>query len=400
MENDIKIKVDFYNGCKVEILGIQDKVYPVDDLYRIEFFNNKTGKLIYSTEITPNHWTRPDIFYFIEWRIFVYKNNEKILNQVINLKNEEVLIAMESKPIGDCVSWIPHILEFSKQHKCKVTVQTYFHELFSTYFPYLNYVKPQTYQLNDEKFYASYVVQYGFNDEEGKNNQKELNKHKSWNFVPGLSFWDKRESPFHPNLKPLAEFGSSVLGLDPDERRPIFTQHSDERPVDKKYICISEFASGIEKHWQNQIGWQTLVDDLSKMGYEIISISKEKSDLKNIRKRNGNIPLNDRIWYLQHCEFFIGVSSGLSWLAWACGKKVVMISGITKKENEFKEDCIRIINENVCNGCWNLEEHCDKFAMRKINFCPEGKNFTCSRSISPKYVLEKINEEILNNVVD
>jgi ADP-heptose:LPS heptosyltransferase len=40
---------------------------------------------------------------------------------------------------------------------------------------------------------------------------------------------------------------------------------------------------------------------------------------------------------LQHCEFFIGVSSGLSWLAWACGKKVVMISGITKKENEFKE---------------------------------------------------------------
>ena len=94
MENDIKIKVDFYNGCKVEILGLMDKVYPVDDLYRIEFFNNKTGKLIYSTEITPNHWTKPDIFYFIEWRIFVYKNNEKILNQVINLKNEEVLIAI------------------------------------------------------------------------------------------------------------------------------------------------------------------------------------------------------------------------------------------------------------------------------------------------------------------
>ena len=136
------------------------------------------------------------------------------------------------------------------------------------------------------------------------------------------------------------------------------------------------------------------------MGYEIISISKEKSNLNNITKRNGNIPLDDRIWYLQHCEFFIGVSSGLSWLAWACGKKVVMISGITKKENEFKEDCVRIINENVCNGCWNIVEHCDKFVMRNINFCPEGKNFTCSRSISPKYVLEKINEEILSNVVD
>ena len=34
-------------------------------------------------------------------------------------------------------------------------------------------------------------------------------------------------------------------------------------------------------------------------------------------------------------DFFIGMSSGLSWLAWACNTKVVMISGVTIKENEF-----------------------------------------------------------------
>jgi hypothetical protein len=72
-----------------------------------------------------------------------------------------------------------------------------------------------------------------------------------------------------------------------------------------------------------------------------------------------------------------------------------MISGITKKDNEFNEDCIRIINESVCNGCWNLEQHCDKFVFRNPPFCPENKNFTCSRSISPKMVIDRIKSELI-----
>jgi autotransporter strand-loop-strand O-heptosyltransferase len=98
------------------------------------------------------------------------------------------------------------------------------------------------------------------------------------------------------------------------------------------------------------------------------------------------------MWYLHHCEFFIGVSSGLAWLAWGCNKKVVLISGITRAENEFKKDCIRVINEAVCHGCFNSEQHCDKFSFFKNEFCPESKNWICSRSISPKMVLDKIKE--------
>lgn len=58
------------------------------------------------------------------------------------------------------------------------------------------------------------------------------------------------------------------------------------------------------KEWNNQIGWKTLIQELKNLGYEIVSISKEKSNLKNIIKRNGDYPLSDRIWYLKHCEFF------------------------------------------------------------------------------------------------
>jgi autotransporter strand-loop-strand O-heptosyltransferase len=140
-----------------------------------------------------------------------------------------------------------------------------------------------------------------------------------------------------------------------------------------------------------------LVDELNSLGYKVVSISKEKSTLKNVIKRNGNYDLIDRSWYLHHCEFFIGVSSGLGWLAWACGKKVVMISGATQSWNEFQEDNIRIINKEVCHGCWNSEEHSDKFGCFHLSFCPENKNFECTRKISPQFVIDRIKEEGLIN---
>jgi autotransporter strand-loop-strand O-heptosyltransferase len=130
-------------------------------------------------------------------------------------------------------------------------------------------------------------------------------------------------------------------------------------------------------------------------GFEVVSISLEKTSLKNVIKRNGKLDLKDRAWYLHHCEFFVGVSSGLSWLAWACGKKVVMISGATATWNEFQTDNIRIINTEVCHGCWNSGEHSHKFACFHGSFCPENKKFECTRKISPAFVIDRIKQENL-----
>jgi autotransporter strand-loop-strand O-heptosyltransferase len=189
---------------------------------------------------------------------------------------------------------------------------------------------------------------------------------------------------------------SNLLGLEFEEIRPQLPIVNNERPVERKYICISEFASSEGmKEWNNKIGWKTLVQELQSMGYEVISISKEKSKLQNITKRNGDFPLSDRIWYLQHCEFFIGLGSGLSWLAWASGVKVVLIAGHSEKWVEFSENCIRIINEDVCHGCYNNKEHMDKLCCYHSSFCPENKNFICTRAISPKMVIEKIKENNL-----
>lgn len=49
----------------------------------------------------------------------------------------------------------------------------------------------------------------------------------------------------------------------------------------------------------------------------------------------GNLPLAERIALLRHADFFIGLGSGLSWLAWSCRIPVVLISGFSLPGYEF-----------------------------------------------------------------
>lgn len=390
MDNNLEFKISYYHGVTVEILESS-----IDDSYEVLFIDNKTNKLHHHAVLKPGFWTKPNSKYYIEWKIVILKNNVGIIHEeVLNLKDKEVLITIDNKPLGDNIAWIPYALEFQRKHDCKVTLQSSISDLFETSYPELNFVKWGTYNMNDSKFYATYKIIYGIQEDESKILFNKLNKTKS-NFIDGLNGWDKTESPYHPHLIPLQEYGARVLGLDFKEIRPNIKNISNDRPIEKKYVCISEFASGPFKEWKNQVGWEKLVQMIKSHGYEVVSISKEKTNLKNVIKRNGNYSLEDRSWYLKHCDFFIGVSSGLSWLAWATGTKVVLISGITIKYNEFSEDCVRITNESVCNGCWNSPKHCNKFVTFNYNWCPEGKKFECSRTISPKMVMDKILENKL-----
>jgi len=88
--------------------------------------------------------------------------------------------------------------------------------------------------------------------------------------------------------------------------------------------------------------------------------------------------------YLHHADMFIGLSSGISWLNWAVGKHTVMISNFTTEDHEFQENCTRITNKEVCNGCWNNPVF--KFNKGDWNWCPENENtprqFECHKSIS------------------
>ena len=109
---------------------------------------------------------------------------------------------------------------------------------------------------------------------------------------------------------------------------------------------------------------------------------------KNAINKTGDFPLQERITDIHNCEFFIGLGSGLSWLAWALNKPVVLISGFSNPISEFQTP-YRVFNEKVCNSCWNdLDEN---FDASNWLWCPRGKKFECSSQITPEMVIEKIN---------
>jgi autotransporter strand-loop-strand O-heptosyltransferase len=93
-------------------------------------------------------------------------------------------------------------------------------------------------------------------------------------------------------------------------------------------------------------------------------------------------------------QFFIGLGSGVSWVANALGKKVIMIAGFSEIGHEF--ECIRPYNKNVCHGCWNDPNL--KFDKGDYNWCPFHKGtdrmFECQKSITAEMVIEEINKII------
>ena len=97
---------------------------------------------------------------------------------------------------------------------------------------------------------------------------------------------------------------------------------------------------------------------------------------------------------LYHAEFFIGLSSGLSWLADAVNCPVVMICGFSKDWYEFYTP-YRVANRLVCNGCFN------DFRVNFIkDFCPYHKGtpreLECQKKISPRQVLNAIERLIID----
>lgn len=101
----------------------------------------------------------------------------------------------------------------------------------------------------------------------------------------------------------------------------------------------------------------------------------------------GDRPLVERARWLRHAAAFIGLSSGLSWLAWAAGAPTVLISGFTHPTNEFATP-FRIINYHSCNSCWNDPRV--RFDHKDFLWCPRHagtpRQFECTRLITADQV--------------
>ena len=347
----VHIKGDVEENYNVKILGEHNKNY---------IFNIKN-----------NHWCAASEKFNMNWNVEVNDSSGTILLKQSNLdlKSKKIYVDIDSTSLGDNIAWMHPAEEMRKKFQCHVTISTFFNDLFEEAYPLINFVEPNT----------------GFND---------------YDYRFRVGFYEKGEnSPVDKKDVSLQEVSSYILGVSDMLETPTNIKIVDyPRVTDKKYVTIAIQSTTMAKYWNYDGGWDTIVKVLKKYDYEVVCVDKHEvfgieghqfttpNDTIKLHER----PLNEIISAIDNSEFHIGLGSGLSWVAWALRKPVILISGFSKPYSEFETNCYRVINESVCNGCYN------EFEIQKDDWlwCPRHKNtdraFECTKKITPFMIEEKI----------
>lgn len=351
----ITYNINHVDGLFFEILsdGGKNKEYTV-------VFSDDKGE-VYKTILKPNTWARLDRKYLSNITIFVYNHNGtliKTINILDELKNKKVLISIDSKSLGDTLAWIPYCLEFKKKYNCRVVVSTFHNYFFEDVYQELQFVGRG--KVVNELF-GMFTI--------------------GWH-------WDSKKEPVHPATIPLQAAACNTLLLPFEEILPKIKFKPQNRPITGKYVAISTRSTSQLKEWYY---WQDVIDFLVEEGYEVVEMSLEETSFNNITP----IPdksMDNTMNVIFHADFFIGLSSGLSWLSWALEKDVIMISNFSEANHEFQKKCIRITDTNICHGCWNNPLF--KFNKGDWNYCPEHEDtprqFECHKLIKSDDVISKI----------
>ena len=359
------VKLDFNYGARV--------LLPDDGDYRVRFTDLDTSSVLYDAA-GRNALVTSTKKYYINFRVEIWKDGAPALVHNLNLTGRNVHIRFPVGTLGDIMAWFPYAEEFRKKHRCKVycSMSPEIAALFAPAYPKIRFIKPDT-AVPD--CYATYYMGIFFPADDRFHQPADFR-------VIGLQL----NIPY-------------ILGLDVMERRPVLTP-SKTRPIAEPYVCIAAQATSHAKYWNNPRGWIETVEFLKSLGYRVLCIDKEKYHGSGrhwhtipygAEDFTGARPLQERVDFLGHADFFVGLSSGLSWLAWGAGTPVVMISGFTLPYNEFFTP-YRVINFHVCNGCWT--DSSEEFVHADFGWCPRHagteREFECTRFISSGQVCQTI----------
>ena len=369
-------KYSFNDNAKIEV----DNPIDTEQSFHVTFYNSDDNSIKYETDLKHNWWGSCNFTYYIPYEVHIKDNktNELVETYKFNLKNKKVLVEYESFSLGDQLAWMPIIEQFRKKHECDLYVKLPLKNIFESKYPEIKFVNHNKY-VSDA--FATYKLGF-YVDENGTNN-------------------DRCKSD--PRKQPLQKIASDYLGLPYEPELPLIDFKVKERPLKKRYVTIATQSTCQAKYWNNKGGWEKVVEYLKSKNFEVICIDKHKvfgngKDYVNNMPSNaldytGDKPLEDRMNQIYHSEFFIGLPSGLSWLAWAVKKPVVLISGFSYPYTEF-ETPYRVQNHSVCTGCWNDS----LFDKGDWKWCPKSdkrEEFECTKQITPKMVIDVIDQLLI-----
>ena len=356
------LKIDFNFGLRLDV--------PQGN-WHVKISDYDSGQIFFDEDISDTRLIASEIYY-IHWQVEIFRESEKVFEHIQDLGGQEVLMVFVSKAMGDTLALLPHVSEFQKVYGCKVKIflQKYLREAAKNLYPDLEQTDKISYD-----YYATYYLSH----------------------FAG-------ETLVLPNdcrTIPLEKVGGINLGLKKIPQLPTF-KPTENRKIAEPYVCIAVQGSSTWKAWLYPGGWDVVVDYLKSLGYRVLCIDKNKvvtgdgykiAKPKGAEDFTGNIPLIERANMLCYAEFFIGLGSGLSWLAHYVGCKVVMIGGFSQDWYEF-DAAYRVSNKFVCNGCFNDVS----VPVWTDRICPyylgTEREFECQKKISPRQVINAIDRLI------
>ncbi|MCX5619031.1 MULTISPECIES: autotransporter strand-loop-strand O-heptosyltransferase [Bombella] len=358
-------------------LGIRVKL-PEGEQWRIRFWDGQTDTCLYDQK-KGGEMVYSRKKYFLQGVIELFDDEKLVWTHHYNARGKKVAVIMPAGTLGDPLGWIPYVERFGQVHGCTLTVvvSEMIRDLMGPVYPEIRFMVDKEFGAVRDEFYATYYLGLFFHDEDQE--------------------WQPRDF----RAVGLHRTAGWILGVDPTEVRPrVAVEEPDTRPIEEPYVVVAVQASCACKMWHHPIGWLDTVKYLKKMGYRVICIDKDpvvgvgcywNALPHGVEDETGERPLAERARWLKHAEFFVGLSSGLSWLAWAVETPVVMISGFTDPMNEFTTP-YRVFSTHGCNSCWHDVR--TPFQHNDYLFCPRHKGtdraFECTRIIGTAYVIDTI----------
>jgi len=322
--------------------------------------------------------------FYVRFRVEVYDDDELIFTHDYDCKDREVLIQFPVGTLGDTLAWFPYAARFGEVRGCKLTcaLSGLISPLLKAQYPEITFVTHEEVveRKLQETFYASYCLGLFFDDT--------------------ANVWQ----PTDFRMVGLHRTAGYILGVDPTETPPRVLVPDEPRPIEEPYVCIAVQSSSGCKMWNNPLGWREVVAHLKSKGLRVICIDQKPVHGSGLlythiphdaEDQTGDRPLSERAHWLKHAEAFVGLSSGLAWLAWATGVPAVVISGFTHPTNEFSTP-YRVINWHTCNSCWN--DPALRFKHDDFMWCPRHQNtprhFECTRLITATQVIAQIDRAL------
>lgn len=352
------VRLDFNNGLRLQIPA---------GLFHVRISDYDSKMVFFDEDVQEQILISAEKFY-IHWQIDIWLEEQQVFSHIFDPTGQQVFLVFLSRALGDNLAFWPYIRAYQEKFHGSVTcyVADYLQPLLQQIYPQLEFREKLA-----EETYATYY------------------------FTSGVG--NALNLPLDGRAVPLSHIGRWTLGLpifmDCGGLIPVYSQ----RKIQEPYVCVGVQASSTRKGWLNPDGWEKVTDWLKAQGYRVLCIDRERKVTSQgytneipsgAEDFTGEYTLLERAEQLGHAEFFIGLGSGLSWLAHAVGCPAVMISGFSAYWYEFN-DAVRVFNPLVCNGCFN-----DRHAKFLELICPfyggTDREMECQKKISAYQVIRAV----------